>query len=62
MGNYGFSKGILTPSALNQLARALNGLTHGSVQIIVQDSKIIQIDKIEKFRLNKAKNKENSNK
>lgn len=41
----------LDPAAAEQIVRALKGLTHGSVQIIVQDSKIVQIDRIEKLRL-----------
>ncbi len=43
----------LTDSVLAELGRALDSLRYGSVQIIVQDSKIIQIDKIEKIRLDK---------
>jgi hypothetical protein len=40
-------------AAAEQIWTALVGLTHGSIQIIVQDSKIIQIDKVEKVRLHK---------
>jgi len=42
--------------AVEQILRALSDLTHGSVQIIVQDSKIVQIDKVEKVRLSKQSN------
>jgi hypothetical protein len=41
--------------AAEQIWTALVGLTHGSIQIIVQDSRIIQIDKVEKVRLDKRK-------
>ena len=44
----------LDPAAARQITKALKGLTHGSVQIIVQDSKVVQIDRVEKFRLEKA--------
>lgn len=43
----------LTRAALDEIERALDGLKHGSVQLIVQDSRIIQIDVIEKIRLDK---------
>lgn len=46
--------GKLTKSALIEIERALDGLSHGSVQLIVQDSRIIQIDVIEKIRLDKG--------
>lgn len=45
------------PDAVEQILRALSDLTHGSVQIIVQDSKIVQIDKVEKVRLSKQSTK-----
>ena len=41
--------------AAEQILKALSELTHGSVQIIVQDSKIVQIDKVEKVRLDKLR-------
>jgi len=39
--------------ALLQILQALRSIRYGSVQIIVQDAKIVQIDKIEKIRLEK---------
>lgn len=33
-----------------QILRALKGIQYGYVQITVQDSKVVQIDKTEKFR------------
>ena len=38
---------------LSQILKALRSIRYGYVQIIVQDSKIVQIDKTEKIRLDK---------
>ena len=38
--------------ALNQIRDSLRGLQFGSVNIIVQDGVVIQIDRTEKHRLN----------
>lgn len=46
---------LLNPSNLEQVQLALSGLRFGSVQIIVQDGLIIQIDRTEKIRLNNKK-------
>lgn len=40
--------------AVEQIFKALCDLTFGSVQIIVQDSKIVQIEKVEKVRLDRG--------
>ena len=37
-------------SDLQPVLEALNGLRYGSVEIIVQDSKLVQIDRREKIR------------
>jgi hypothetical protein len=37
-------------TALNQIAAALRGLRFGSVEIVVHDSKVVQISRTEKFR------------
>lgn len=37
-----------------QILKALKSIRYGYVQITVQDSKVVQIDKVEKFRLNHA--------
>jgi hypothetical protein len=42
--------------ALNQIRDSLRGLRFGSVNIIVQDGVIIQIDRTEKRRLRKIPN------
>ncbi len=39
------------PEVLAKIERAINDTRHGSVTLIVQDSRIIQIDKLEKIRL-----------
>lgn len=36
---------------LDMLEKLLNGMKYGNITITVQDGKIIQIDKTEKFRL-----------
>ena len=38
---------------LLQILKALRSIRYGYVQIIVQDSKVVQIDKTEKIRLDK---------
>ena len=38
---------------LFQILRALRSIRYGYVQIIVQDSKVVQIDKTEKIRFDK---------
>ncbi|GAN33953.1 MAG: DUF2292 domain-containing protein [Candidatus Brocadia sp. AMX2] len=38
-----------------QILKALKGIQYGYVQITIQDSKVVQIDKTEKFRLDGLK-------
>jgi len=38
---------------LSQILKALRSIQYGYVQIIVQDSKVVQIDKTEKIRFDK---------
>jgi hypothetical protein len=33
------------------ILRAIRDIRYGSVQIVIQDSKVVQIDKLEKLRL-----------
>lgn len=42
-------------NAVTEILKALSDLSYGSVNIIVQDSKIIQIDRVEKVRLDNRK-------
>ena len=39
--------------ALMEIASAIRSMNHGSIEIIVQDFKIIQINKTDKIRLDK---------
>jgi hypothetical protein len=36
---------------LQLILRAMREIRYGSVQIVIQDSKVVQIDKVEKLRL-----------
>ncbi len=36
---------------VRQILTAIRGIRHGQVQIIIQDSRVVQIDKTEKLRL-----------
>ena len=38
---------------LTEVLRAVRGIRHGCVQIIIQDSRVVQIDRTEKVRLSK---------
>ena len=38
---------------LERIANALKGLRFGSVEVVVQDSRVVQIERKEKFRLDK---------
>lgn len=40
---------------LLQILKALRDIKYGCVQIFIQDSKVVQIDKTEKIRLEKEK-------
>ncbi len=39
---------------LDEVLQAIRGMKHGYVQIIVQDSRVVQIDTLEKKRLDRA--------
>jgi hypothetical protein len=45
--------GVVSPEVQEQIARALHGLRFGSVEIIVHDSRVVQIERTEKLRLDK---------
>ena len=45
---------------LNLVKDQIRSLHYGVVQIVVHDSKVVQIDRTEKFRLEKLKPAENS--
>lgn len=40
----------IDPEWIERIIRSLEGLEYGSVQIIVHDSRITQIERLEKFR------------
>jgi hypothetical protein len=40
-----------TSDLLRQILTAIQGVRYGQVQIIIQDSRVVQIDKTEKVRL-----------
>lgn len=41
----------IAPEVGRQIARALNGLRYGSVEVVVHDGKVVQIERHEKVRL-----------
>jgi hypothetical protein len=49
-------QGPAADDALNQIRDSLRGLRFGSVNIIVQDGVVIQIDRTEKRRLRSTRN------
>jgi len=40
---------------LDRISEAVRGLRFGSVEIIVQDGRVVQIERTEKFRLDEAR-------
>ncbi len=45
------SRQVLATSHVNTLEKLLAGMKYGSITLIIQDGKIIQIDKTEKYRI-----------
>lgn len=41
----------LTPGVRERLERALRGLEHGSIQLVVHDARVVRIERIEHLRL-----------
>ncbi len=41
---------------LSEIQTAIQSIRYGYVQIVIQDSKVVQIDKTEKIRLDKFEN------
>ncbi len=39
---------------LRRIANAINGVRFGSVEVVIQDSRVVQIERKEKFRFDKA--------
>jgi hypothetical protein len=38
---------------LNRIAHAIRGVRYGAVEIVIQDSRVVQIERKEKFRFDK---------
>ena len=38
---------------LNRIASAIRGVRYGAVEIVIQDSRVVQIERKEKFRFDK---------
>jgi hypothetical protein len=45
---------IDSPDVLERIADALRGVRFGSIEVVIQDSRVVQIERKEKFRLDKA--------
>ncbi len=45
------SKQVLDSSHLGTLEKLLSDMKYGSITLIIQDGKIVQIDKTEKYRI-----------
>ena len=43
--------GPLAAAVARRIAQALRGLEHGSVQLVVHDSQIVRIERVERVRL-----------
>ena len=46
-----------SPDTLREIARALQGLRFGAVEITVHNGQVVQIERKEKFRLNASSSK-----
>jgi hypothetical protein len=52
--------GILPESAATSILQAIEGLRYGQVTVIVQDGRVLQIDRTERFRLTAGENSRGS--
>ena len=39
---------------LRRIAKAISGVRYGSVEVVIQDSRVVQIERKEKFRFDKS--------
>jgi hypothetical protein len=39
---------------LRRIANAISGVRYGSVEVVIQDSRVVQIERKEKFRFDKS--------
>ena len=47
----GRTRAQLVPDTLRTLEQALEGLAYGSIQLVVHDSQIVRIERLERIRL-----------
>jgi hypothetical protein len=47
------SNGRYENEILRRIASAINGVRFGSVEVVIQDSRVVQIERKEKFRFDK---------
>jgi len=38
---------------IRRIAKAIRGVRYGSIEVVIQDSRVVQIERKEKFRLDK---------
>lgn len=53
---------MLSSELMQQLAQALHGLTYGSIQLVVHDSQVVRIERIERVRLSVSAQAQTENK
>ena len=41
----------VSPEILQQIARAIQSLRYGTIQVTVHDARVVQIDKVERVRI-----------
>jgi|MudIll2142460700_1097286.scaffolds.fasta_scaffold644001_2 hypothetical protein len=46
-----YESGSVSATVVQEIVRAIRRVRHGQVQIIIQDSRVVQIDTTEKLRL-----------
>jgi hypothetical protein len=39
---------------IRRIAKAISGVRYGSVEVVIQDSRVVQIERKEKFRFDKS--------
>jgi len=44
----------LADEVIRRITRAISGVRYGSVEVVIQDSRVVQIERKEKFRFDKV--------
>jgi hypothetical protein len=44
----------LGDDVIRRIAKAISGVRYGSVEVVIQDSRVVQIERKEKFRFDKV--------